>query len=170
MTAEQHPWERLFDLTVYAPVGLALTVRDDLPRLVRQGRQTVENRVTLARFIGEFAVKQGQRELAKRIEACHEARRSADEQGPVDVAAAEVIEVIEVPVSAAPVDDGVVAASPPPGAATLPIAEYESLAASHVVQRLGSLHPDELEAIRQFELTHRARRTVLGKIAQLQGE
>jgi len=172
MASEQQSWERLLDLTVYAPVGLALTVRDDLPKLVRQGRQAVENRVMLARVIGQFAVQQGQRQLAKRIEAYHEAQRAADLPAPIDVTAVAVDEV-------GPVTDHVMAldvkpVAPPtgnaPDAASLPIAEYESLAASQVVQRLGTLHPNELEAIRQFEVAHRARRTVLGKIAQLQGD
>ena len=49
----------------------------------------------------------------------------------------------------------------------LPIEEYESLAASHVVARLGQLDAGELRRVRDFELAHRGRRTVLGKIEQL---
>jgi hypothetical protein len=49
----------------------------------------------------------------------------------------------------------------------LPIAEYESLAASQVVARLESLTADELRAVQAFEVAHRGRRTVLGKIDQL---
>ena len=56
----------------------------------------------------------------------------------------------------------------PSVADSLPIGDYESLAAIHVVQRLSSLRDDEIEQIREFETTHRARRTVLAKIAQLQ--
>jgi hypothetical protein len=52
-------------------------------------------------------------------------------------------------------------------AAALPIEEYESLAASHVVARLGALTSEELRAVRAFEAAHRGRRTVLGKIDQL---
>ncbi len=52
-------------------------------------------------------------------------------------------------------------------AATLPIDEYESLAASQVVARLPSLTPGELGAVRRFEADHRGRRTVLGRIDQL---
>ena len=52
-------------------------------------------------------------------------------------------------------------------AGELPIDEYESLAASHVVARLPSLTADELRAVRAFEAAHRGRRTVLGKIDQL---
>ena len=50
----------------------------------------------------------------------------------------------------------------------LPIEGYESLAASQVVLRLGSLTSDELKAVQSYEYSHRARRTILGKINQLQ--
>jgi hypothetical protein len=52
-------------------------------------------------------------------------------------------------------------------AGDLPIDEYESLAASHVVARLPSLTPAELQLVRRFEANHRGRRTVLGRIDQL---
>jgi hypothetical protein len=49
----------------------------------------------------------------------------------------------------------------------LPIDDYESLAASQVVDRLPTLTPAELETVRHFETAHRGRRTVLGRIEQL---
>lgn len=49
----------------------------------------------------------------------------------------------------------------------LPIDDYESLAASQVVDRLPTLTPDELRAIEVFEMANRSRRTVLGRIEQL---
>jgi hypothetical protein len=63
--------------------------------------------------------------------------------------------------------DGPSAASP--DADALPIEEYESLAASHVVARLANLSPTELREVRKFEAAHRGRRTVLGRIDQLLG-
>jgi outer membrane biosynthesis protein TonB len=68
------------------------------------------------------------------------------------------------------------AAAPPPvveSAATvgaLAIADYESLSASQVLPRLAGLSADDLEAVRRYEETHRGRRTVLGRIASLQGD
>ena len=50
----------------------------------------------------------------------------------------------------------------------LAIPSYDSLAASQVVPRLDGLSAIELEAVRRYEEAHRARRTVLGKIALLQ--
>lgn len=168
--------ERLLDLAVYAPVGVFVTLRDDLPKHIKQGRQALENRVQLARFIGQLAVQQGRKEIAKRLDdaarqraAAHQvpdagaddpgAAMSSDVATPGDVAEsavteADVSEVAEADVSL--------------DASTLPIAEYQSLAAIHVVQRLATLGADELEQVRRFEASHRARRTILAKIAQLQ--
>jgi hypothetical protein len=61
-----------------------------------------------------------------------------------------------------------------PGGATpreedLAIPDYESLSASQVVPRLAGLTPEQLEAVRRYELAHRHRRTVLGRIEQLAG-
>jgi hypothetical protein len=69
-------------------------------------------------------------------------------------------------------------AAPPPGqeadagdavpeAATLPIADYDSLAASQVVPRLASLDVAELEAVGAYERGKRARRTILNRVEQL---
>ncbi|HLN06392.1 MAG TPA: hypothetical protein VK217_08945 [Acidimicrobiales bacterium] len=66
--------------------------------------------------------------------------------------------------------------TPPEAAATnaagrdLAIPAYDTLAASQVVERLASLTPLELEAVRRHESATRRRRTVLHRIAQLNSE
>jgi hypothetical protein len=52
-------------------------------------------------------------------------------------------------------------------AADLAIPGYEDLAASHIVARLDRLTRSDLAKIRSFEVSHRGRRTVVGKIDQL---
>ena len=56
-----------------------------------------------------------------------------------------------------------------PDAAALAIPGYDSLSASQVVQRLAGLSRPELAAVGEYETAHRARRTVLTRISQLQG-
>ena len=168
MDDQRPPVEWLLDLALYAPVGVLVALRDDLPKHVRQGRQAVENRVQLARFIGELAVQQGRKELAKRIEASRQAAEpvlEADHTEPTTRAEPQPVTIV-----AEPADTSAVASDGAPTADELPIAEYESLAAIHVVERLPGLQPDELEAVRRFEAAHRARRTVLAKIAQIQDQ
>jgi hypothetical protein len=58
-------------------------------------------------------------------------------------------------------------AAPARAESTLAIPDYDELSASQVVDRLAGLGTEELEAIRAYELEHRARNTVLGKIDQL---
>jgi hypothetical protein len=48
------------------------------------------------------------------------------------------------------------------------IPDYDSLAASQVVPRLGGLTAEELETVRRYEAAHRSRTTILTRIAQLQ--
>lgn len=161
MSDDRPPLDRLLDLAVFAPIGMATVLREELPRLAQQGRQVVNNRIILARFIGQMAVQQGQREVARRLEARRtspvvDAGGSAEERSGPDA-----------PDNVSPAtpagDEGV------PSAAELPIAGYESVPAINVVQRLSTLRPDEVEAIRRFEQAHRSRRTILAKIDQLQG-
>jgi hypothetical protein len=53
------------------------------------------------------------------------------------------------------------------GAAELPIPDYDLLSATQVIERLEGLARPELLAIKAYESAHRARTTILGKIAQL---
>ena len=55
-----------------------------------------------------------------------------------------------------------------PSVDELAIPGYDSLAASQVVSRLAGLRPAELTAVQRYELHHRGRKTILGRIAQLQ--
>lgn len=58
----------------------------------------------------------------------------------------------------------------PVTAASLAITDYDGLSASHVVNRLGGLSADELEAVRRYESANRGRKTILSKVAQLQSQ
>lgn len=56
----------------------------------------------------------------------------------------------------------------PGGGTELAIPDYDSLSASQVLPRLSALTPSELEAVGAHESTHRGRKTILSKVAQLQ--
>jgi hypothetical protein len=57
-----------------------------------------------------------------------------------------------------------------PDPSVLAIPGYGSLSASQVVQRLAGLSSEQLEAVRHYEATTRGRKTILGRIAQLQSD
>jgi hypothetical protein len=141
---------RLVELAVFAPIGAAIVARERLPEYVAVGREQVEQRVTVARFIGQMVVHQGRRELEKRL-----------------AAPAPAADTPTAPPDPPERPRGDAAASQAPPAAELPVDDYESLAAGQVVARLSALDAEELAAVEAFEAAHRNRRTVLNRIAQL---
>ena len=204
MTDEKNPADRAIELFVFAPLGLALSARELLPELVERGRQQVSGQVSMARMIGQFAVKQGTIEAEKAFERARASAQSTLEQLGVlpDEAAARPSATAAPTTSATGTAPGTPAtvtpatATPPPspaptggaGAASaatpvaattadagagepapeLAIPDYDSLSASQVLPRLSGLSPSELEAVRAHEATHRGRKTILSKVAQLQ--
>ena len=161
------------DLFVYAPIGLLFEGATLLPLLVEKGR----SQVTMARMIGKFAVDQG------RTEATKAAGRLQDQ-------AAGVIDFLGDSVVGAPAEDppprGAPARPAPPrpapatrsvegggtngpDASTLAIPDYDGLSASQVVNRLAGLSAVELSAVQRYEAANRGRKTILSKVAQLQG-
>jgi hypothetical protein len=84
--------ERLLDLLVFIPAGLAVTAVDELPKLAARGRERMGVRVSSARAVGQFAVKAGQIEFRRRSSALR--RR---DQGASEVLGDEEPEVADVP-------------------------------------------------------------------------
>jgi len=185
----RNPVDQVLDLVVFAPLGFLTESRTLLPQLAETGRQQLNQRVQLARLIGQFAVQQGQRQAVKvignlRSNGPGEAESEpAPPSGPAEPAhgsiadgadtAAGVADAPAVSEPAALIEsdataDAIVAAGRTPEEGELAIPSYNSLAASQVVSRLEGLTPAELEAVRRYEEAHRGRRTVLGKIALLQ--
>ena len=141
------------DVVLYAPIGVALEARRILPEVVDRGRRQVQ----FAHAVGRLAVREGRRRVDGVVEGLvgrlrppsQGAERTEDEPVAVDEA------------EPAPV-------APLRSARLLAIPEYDSLSASQVIPRLESLDADELEAVRVYEAETRGRRTILGKVTQLQ--
>ena len=162
MTERKSPVDVALDLFVYAPLGLVLNIEEVLPQLVERGHQ----QVNMARMFGQFAVKAGGDEARKRVEQVTEQaggivnRRPAAAASPVPTASP----VSVADAGAGPATDGLV-----PDAGSLGITDYDALSASQVVPRLAGLADSELDVVRRYEAAHRGRKTILSKIAQLQG-
>ena len=163
VTQEKGPAEAAVEILLFAPIGFALEARKLLPTFVERGRQ----QVTMAKFVGQFAVTQGQREGRKHLS------KAQDHAGGL---LAELGLVGEPKTSGRPIlrSEPVVTEPEPRSAQSseasidLAIADYDSLAASHVIPRLAGLNEGQLEAVRVYEAAHRGRKTILGKIAQIQ--
>lgn len=162
-TADKDPVEQAVELVVYAPIGLALEAKRLLPTFVERGRQQVQ----MAKMIGQFAVKQGQSEAEQRLSKAQAQAESLLGEfglGRADTAVPRAPEVALQPDPDAPTPQRSGAA-----ATELAVADYDSLAASQVIPRLAGLTAAELEAVRAYEAAHRGRKTILGKVAQIQG-
>jgi len=197
VTDERSPLEAALDVFVYAPLGLAATAAEQFPKLAAKGRAQVEGRITVARMVGQLAVAQGRKEVERRLGPAARppaspngmtgpagggsgARPSGRMTGLRRVEPAESVEDRwphdpEDPIGADPATAGSPSAGDlsghgsSPDAAALAIPGYDSLSASQVVQRLAGLSRHELAAVGEYEAAHRARRTVLTRISQLQG-
>jgi hypothetical protein len=168
------PLDRLVDLAIYAPVGLAVTVGEELPSLVEKGRHRVTSQVVLARMVGRFAVARAAQEVERLAsQAATLLDLLGGPAGPTSPAVAPVVDTAQ-PARRPTVSHNGNGARPDAGDAPsesqLAIPGYDSLSAPQVVKRLDGLVDGELEAVRRYEETHRGRRTILSKIAQLQAD
>lgn len=180
--------ERALEILVYAPVGLAMYLRDTVPTFVNlfvsrgrseigQRRQQAEGQVSQAKAMGEYALEFGGPRLREQVEkGLAVALKSAEavlggvgeSGGPTSQPAPPTATEPNEPAETPPVETAAEPeASTKPLAATLGIPDYDELSASQVVERLDGLQPSELAAIRDYEEAHRARRTILFKIEQL---
>ncbi|MDA8285834.1 MAG: hypothetical protein M0Z42_21590 [Actinomycetota bacterium] len=64
MSQSSSPLETALDLFVFLPVGLALSVGEEVPKLAAKGRARVGAQVASARMIGQFAVGEGRRRMS----------------------------------------------------------------------------------------------------------
>jgi hypothetical protein len=190
------PADRLLELFVFAPAGLALTLVEELPNLVEKGRNRIEGRTATARVVGQFAVQMGFREVSRR------ARQLVDPEPPRRrEASRQDHEPHQAPGSSPNVcpTPGIDRRSRPPAeteeqpteirvsynSATegpdqrdaevngfaalgdLAIPAYDTLSASQVVKRLDGLSREELREVGEHERLNRHRATILTKVEQL---
>ncbi len=187
--------ERLLEVAVFAPLGLAMTLRDMAPTFVNmfvsRGRaevdrrqQQVEQRVKTVRSTGEVALAFGvpmvKDKLNRRVESLV-ARAGGEAPGRQQLhrqqarKQAQKQQAQQGATRAKPAGDHPVTAlrrAPANGARAvdeLAIPGYDELSAGQVVERLVGLSSPELVAVREYEGTHRNRRTILSKIEQLAG-
>lgn len=159
---EKTPLERLVETAVYAPLGIAAMLREELPKIIARGQQEAN----MAKMMGQFAVGMGRQEVEKRLKQI--AERPAPKPAPAPAApptpAPAPAPVAETPAPTLSSNGTEVTVH---DANNLAIPGYDTLSASQIVQRLAGLNADELAAIGAYEAAGRGRRTILNKIAQL---
>lgn len=153
---------KALEFGVFAPVGVLEAVRSELPKFAARGRQTVEQRVLVGRFIATLIAQQARQRFADTM-------RSTTDSAPATTARTpEASTASQGAVRTQAERSGSAAGARAETRVDLAIDHYESLSATQVIPLLASLDPDDLAAIEAFERTHRNRRTVLGRIEQLQ--
>ncbi len=79
MTDNKSPGDRLLELMVFGPTGLAVTLVEEFPKFVEKGRHRVEGQVHTARLVGQFAFQMGRRQLEQSL---GHFGGNADDNGP----------------------------------------------------------------------------------------
>lgn len=164
MTSEKSSRELALELFVYAPIGLALEVRELLPKLVERGR----GQVAIAQLIGRMAAEKGRSEVSRTVERLFphgdvpDRREAGANGGAARPAAAAEPTPEEAQAEGARPEGRVGGVSVE---AVLP--GYDDLPAASIVKELDDLGPDELDVIERYEQTHRRRITILNKIDRL---
>ena len=175
--------EHAVELFVYAPIGLLFEGASLLPQLVEKGK----SQVSMARMIGKFAVNQGRTEATKAAGKLQDQAAGVldflgdsvtpipgDSPTPV-TAARQVAARATAATGQARGGAAKVARQASKGAAgvvtaaSLAIPDYDGLSASQVVNRLAGLSAPELKSVQRYEAANRGRKTILSKVAQLQG-
>jgi hypothetical protein len=166
------PAERILDLVVFGPAGLALTAAEEFPKLVDKGRNHLEGQVRTARLVGQVAVQMGRRQLGQMAsQRMSKPPAAAADRAPSEPEAESPPAPQYAPASS-PAAESTVATSGSQvngngSLRPLAIPGYDSLSASQVVQRLAGLSQAELIDVRAHEQSHRHRRTILNRVEQL---
>lgn len=156
---------------------------------VTQRRKTAEGQASQYKTIGQMAVKYGGPEVKRQAEAAAGTvrKRAEDTISAVAAVAANQTGIPTAPGAPAPAKspgskistptttsttlNGTSAAPVGPAATVgppeLPIPDYDLLSASQVIDRLPGLAAEDLTAVHSYEVAHRGRTTILGKITQL---
>jgi hypothetical protein len=159
--SHKSPLRRSFDVCLTTPIGVAVSVVEEIPELIAEGRRRLELQLGNALFVGRFVVTQKQRELSARLETL------------LGNGAPHKVEDADGAASPPPAPPGPDRPAPDPAAAAIvagALADYDTLSASQVVRRLESLGPAELDAVRRYEASTRNRRTILNRAGQLLDE
>jgi hypothetical protein len=179
---EKSAADRVLDVAIYAPLGLALSALEAVPQLARKGRDRLRPQVGLARTVGQLAVREGYRQFVGFANSngpislgplsfggsrsnLPDASRGRGESTTNGNRTASIPRLEPVRVRAEVVEDGLSPDALSVGELAIP--SYDSLSAPQVLQRLDGLSPDEVAAVRAYEAATRRRRTIITRADQI---
>ncbi len=149
MTEKNKPG--IIESIIYVQVGAIQLAKEVIEHAEEVGEALVASKLRVAKSVGKFTIDFGSRE----IEAFVSKLFGSTNEPVFDDEVEEIDEdIMENDVES--ID-----------ANSLAIPGYDSLAASQVIQRLNDLSDEQLKLVEDYELSHRQRRTILAKLAQL---
>jgi len=158
VSTQRNPIDQALDLFVFAPLGATIEFWEKMPELAQLGRDRLGAQAPAARMIGEFAVKTGRKKVEAGIDSfANTGRKFAGAQVDPD-------NTVE-PGEAAQQDPA--PSAPAPDDSDLAIDDYDGLPAVQIIPALANISAVERDLIRAHETAGRGRRTILGKLDQL---
>ena len=164
----------VIEASLFGIAGVVVELQESLPKIVAKGKSTLEPRLGMAKFVGQFAVARVESEFQKRADTTigqiadmvslllgqskDEERYESDLGSTGDSVFSEqdisTIADVQTPIARVPTDSG-----------HLPITGYRTLSAQQIIARLDSLNQSELDEIDQYESENRNRASIRRSIA-----
>jgi len=163
----------VLEIGLFGLAGVVVELQESLPKLVAKGKSTLEPKLSMARFVGQFAVARFETEFQRRTDSTidqitemvlHLFGESKDGE-PCE---SEPVPTYDSIIDEPNVSDESAAQAPASltvDAGHLHIAGYRTLSAQQIIARLGSLNQSELDEIEQYESNNRNRTSILRSIA-----
>lgn len=159
---------------LFAVVGAVSEIQETFPRIVEKGKATLEPKLGVAKFVGQFAVKGAESELRKKsgdlVDQISELVFQLFDSGE-EFNLSDTSEVAHVRPKQTTSESLKSRSTRPKGskgtsqvAGDLPIAGYTTLSAQQVIARLNSLTSSELVSVSIYESSHRNRSSILRAI------
>ena len=166
VATQRNPIDLALDVFVFAPLGATIEFWERMPEHAKIGRERLGKQAPAARMIGEMAVTTGRRKVEERLEDLgildgDDAPAGSPEHATPKTAASKA--AASTTVAAEEPAEPATAGEP----AALPIEDYDGLPAVQIIPLLTSLTQDERDAVRAHETAGRGRRTIIGKLDQL---
>jgi hypothetical protein len=178
---EQQDWKKEFaDRLVFFPVGIASAVISAAPTAAETGKRLIESQVKSMEFMGKMTAEYLKRRAGSPEDVIREAAKfvGGAASGRFGLIGDIVGSVLNQPSPDVQANKGSQSSSSEATETTAePVEEestnvggiegYDGLTASQAIAQFDERSDEELSAIESYELAHRRRRTVLGKISSL---
>lgn len=159
---------------LFGIAGVVVELQESLPKIVAKGKSTLEPKLGMAKFVGQFAVARFENEFQKRADSTigqisdmvsllfGQSKEGGPDKSDLGPMGDSVVEEQDVSASAEVQTSTATMAT---DAGHLPIAGYRTLSAQQIIARLDSLNQSELDEIEQYESENRDRASILRSIA-----